>query len=70
MAHAERKITVMIPTELADRATEASGENLTATIRRGLELVAAKSAYRKALALKGKIDLKLDLEESRRDRDE
>ena len=60
----------MIPTELADRATEASGENLTATIRRGLELVAAKSAYRKALALKGKIDLKLDLEESRRDRDE
>ena len=67
---AEKKVTVMLPEELVARALKASGEGLTSTLRKGLELVAAKDAYKALLKLKGKFDLKLDLDESRRDRDE
>ena len=67
---AEKKITVMLPQKLLKRALHASGEGLTPTLRRGLELVAARDVYRQLLKLKGKVDLKLDLDDSRRDRDE
>ncbi len=66
----ERKITVMLPEDLLDRALKASGEGITPTLRKGLELVAAKDAYKGLLKLKGKFDLKLDLEELRKDREE
>ena len=65
---AERKITVMLPKDLLARALEASGEGITPTLRKGLELVAAKAAYRSLLKLKGRFDLKMDLDELRRDR--
>ena len=52
------------------RALKASGEGLTPTLRKGLELVAAKSAYKGLLGLKGKFDLKIDLNELRKDREE
>jgi hypothetical protein len=42
----------------------------TPAIRKSLELVAAKNAYKELLKLKGKVDLKLDLKASRRDRKE
>jgi hypothetical protein len=64
----ERKVTVMLPQELLTRALKASGEGVTPTLRRGLELIAAKEAYRSLLKLKGKFDLKIDLSEFRRDR--
>ena len=64
----ERKITVMLPDDLLKRALKASGEGLTSTLRKGLELIAAKDAYKGLLNLKGKVDLKLDLSDSRRDR--
>ena len=64
----EKKITVMLPQDLLDRATKASGEGITSTLRKGLELVAAKDAYKSLLKLKGKFDLGIDLKESRRDR--
>jgi len=67
---AEKKVTVMLPEDLLARALKASGEGITPTLRKGLELVAAKDAYRTLLKLKGKIDLKIDLKESRKDRDE
>ncbi len=60
----------MLPEELLDRALKASGEGITPTLRKGLELVAAKDSYRRLLKLKGKFDLKIDLEGSRKDRDE
>lgn len=63
----ERKITAMLPEELLKRALKASGEGITPTLRKGLELVAAKQAYRSLLRLKGKFDLKVDLDELRRD---
>ena len=43
-----------MPDELIERATQSSGEGLTATIRRGLELVAAKDTFEKIKATKGK----------------
>jgi hypothetical protein len=67
---AERKVTIMLPEELLKRALKASGEGITPTLRKGLELVAAKETYRRLLKLKGKFDLKIDLKESRKDRDE
>ena len=67
---AEKKITVMLPEDLLNRALKSSGEGITPTLRKGLELVAAKDVYKGLLKLKGKFDLKIDLKESRRDRDE
>lgn len=66
----DKKVTVMLPEELLNRAIKASGEGITPTLRKGLELVAAKDVYKGLLKLKGKFDLKIDLKESRRDRDE
>jgi len=63
----EKKITVMLPEDLLDRALKASGEGIAATLRKGLELVAARDIYKRLLKLKGKFDLRLDLEELRKD---
>jgi len=65
-----KKITVMLPQNLLKRAMQESGEGITPTLKKGLELIAAKGVYKKLLGLKGKIDLKLDLNESRKNRDE
>ncbi len=65
----EKKITALLPKGLLARALKASGEGITPTLRKGLELVAAKHAYQGLLKLKGKFDLKIDLNESREDRD-
>jgi len=65
----ERKVTVMLPKGLIQKAMKASGEGLTPTLRRGLELVAAKEAYRGLLKLKGKFDLGLDYEQVKKDRE-
>ena len=66
----EKKVTVRLPADLIERALEATAEGLTPTVRKGLELVAAKDSYRALLKLKGKLDLKLNLEEARKDRGE
>lgn len=65
----ERKITVMLPEDLIERALKASGEGLTPTLRKGLELIAAKDAYKGLLKLKGKFDLGLDLDQVKKDRE-
>ena len=66
---ADRKVTVLLPHDLLDRALAASGEGITPTLRRGLELVAAKSVYQRLLKLKGKVDPGLELDASREDRE-
>jgi len=63
-----RKITVEVPEDLIEQALQASGEGVTATIRRGLALVAAGRAYEDLKALRGKVRLRLDLERLREDR--
>ena len=62
-------MTVVLPGDLVEKAMKASGEGLTPTLRRGLELVAAKEAYRGLLKLKGKFDLGLDYEQVQKDRE-
>ena len=68
----ERKITANLPQELLERAMEATGEGLTPTLRRGLELVAAQTVYEKLQKAKGKYlkGIGIDLAGSRKDRDE
>lgn len=50
-----QKITVEVPVELLERARRASGENVTATVRQGLRLVAAGEAFRALRARRGKV---------------
>ena len=64
-----RKVTVMLPKDLVDRAIKASGMGLTPTIRKGLEAVAASDAYRRIRARRGKVHLSINVDELREDRD-
>jgi hypothetical protein len=65
---APRKITVEVPAELLRRAQKSTGDGITGTIRRGLELVAAGRAYEELRRLRGKVPLALNLGELREDR--
>ena len=63
-----RKITVEVPEELLERAQEASGKGVTATVREGLRLMAAAEAYRGLRRLRGKVTLSVTLDRLREDR--
>lgn len=62
-----KKITVHIPEDLLQRALDSSGKGLTATVRQGLELVAAGRAYRQLRQLRGKVRFSIDLAALRED---
>lgn len=66
--NAARKVTVELPDDLLRRAQESTGQGVEATIRRGLELVAASQAYDELLKLKGKVEFSVDWRELREDR--
>jgi hypothetical protein len=63
-----QKVTIEVPAELLRRARRSTGEGITATVRRGLELVAARGAYQKLRRLRGQVRLSLDVEALRQDR--
>lgn len=63
-----RKITVEVPDDLLRKAQRSTGVGITATVRQGLELVAASEAYAKLRKLRGKVRLSVSLEELRKDR--
>lgn len=65
---AARKVTVEVPDELLRRAQESTGAGVTATIRKGLELVAASRAYDELRGLRGRVRLSINLRELREDR--
>jgi hypothetical protein len=65
---AQHKVTVVLPDELLARAQGATGEGVTSTIRRGLELVAAARTYAELGRLRGKVRFSIDLESLREDR--
>ncbi len=65
---ATKKVTIEVPAELLRRARRSTGEGVTATVRRGLELVAARSAYEDLRRLRGAVRLSIDLEDLRQDR--
>jgi hypothetical protein len=60
-----RKITVHVSDDLMKRAQQETGEGVTETVRRGLRLVAASSAYEHLRNLRGSIRLEVDLDELR-----
>jgi hypothetical protein len=63
-----QKVTVHIDGELLRRAKERTGKGVTATIRQGLELVAASAVYDRLRALRGQVTFSIDLEKLRADR--
>jgi hypothetical protein len=65
---ATQKVTVEVPTDLLRRARRSTGQGITATLRRGLELVAARNAYEELRRMRGKVRLALDIDELRQDR--
>ena len=62
-----KKVTIHLPEELLEKAQEATGEGITETVRRGLELIAAAKAYEDVRALRGKVKFGIDLMKLRDD---
>ena len=62
-----KKVTVVLPADLLERATMATGKGITPTIREGLEAMAASHAYEGLRRLRGKVKLSVNLDELRRD---
>jgi len=62
-----RKVTLLLPDDLIQRAMEATGEGLTRTICRGLESVVAAKSFQKIRSLRGKVKFSIDFEALRRD---
>ena len=63
-----QKVTIEVPSDLLRRARQSTGEGITATVRRGLELVASREAYDQLRGLRGKVRLSLDVASLRKDR--
>ena len=64
-----KKITVEVPASLLREAQAVSGEGISETVRRGLQLLAASRAYAKARALRGKVKFEKSAAELREDRE-
>lgn len=60
-----RRITANLPSELLEQAMKATGRGITETLIEGLERLRRADAYRKAMSLKGRIRVAVDLEVSR-----
>ena len=60
-----RRITANLPSELLEQAMKATGRGITDTLIEGLERLRRADAYRKAMTLKGKVRLAVDLDTSR-----
>jgi hypothetical protein len=60
-----RRVTANLPGPLLEDAMQATGKGITETIVKGLELVRRTRAYRKAMALRGRLRIDVDLAVSR-----
>ena len=60
-----RRITANLPGDLLDDAMSVTGKGITETLVTGLKLVRRARAYEKAMALRGRIRLDVDLDASR-----
>ena len=65
---ATKKITIHVSEDLMKRAQIATGQGITDTIRRGLQLVATSDSYEKLRKLRGKIKFSLTTAEMKKDR--
>jgi hypothetical protein len=62
---ANRRVTANLPRDLLEEAMNVTGKGITETIVEGLQLVRRSRAYEKAMAMRGKIRLSVDIGESR-----
>jgi hypothetical protein len=60
-----KRVTAQIPEELLNEAMAVTNKEVAETLIEGLELVRRTRAYQKAMALRGKLDLDIDLGASR-----
>ena len=63
-----KKVTVEIPEALLRKARRSTGQGITATVRKGLELVAAGPAYEGLRRLRGRVSFSLNWRKLREDR--
>ena len=63
-----RKITVHIPAGLLADAQKETGQGVTETVRKGLELLRHARAYREMEKLRGKVKFKFTVDQLRDDR--
>ncbi len=63
-----KKVTVEVPDDLLRKAQRSTGQGVTATIRTGLQLVAARKAYEDLRRLRGRVVFSIDLDRLREDR--
>jgi hypothetical protein len=60
-----RRVTANLPGDLLEDAMHVTGKGVTETLVTGLRLVKRARAYDKAMALRGKVQLAVDLDHSR-----
>ena len=60
-----RRITANLPKNLLEEAMQVTKKGITETIVEGLQQLRRRRAYEKAMALRGKIQLDIDLDVSR-----
>ena len=60
-----RRVTANLPEDLLDDAMKVTRKGITETLVEGLRLVRRSRGYEKAMALRGKLHLDIDLETSR-----
>ncbi len=63
-----KKITIEVPGELLKKAQDQTGKGISETVRNGLKLLAASSAYSELRELKGKVKFSKTVKELREDR--
>jgi len=65
MADGVKRITANLPEDLLSDAMKVTRKGITGTLVEGLMLVRRARGYEKAMALRGKVELDIDLEASR-----
>lgn len=58
-------ITIELPTDLLKKLGDATGEDISDAVRRGLELLAAAQVQDELMALRGKVKFSLNVGASR-----
>jgi len=66
MSERVRKITVNVPVRVLENAVKVTGKGVTLTVIEGLEELDRRAKRSALRALRGKVRLELDLEETRR----
>ena len=62
-----KKVTMYLPRELLERATERTGKGITETVRSALEIVVANNASAKILQYRGKVEMTINTDDLRTD---